>query len=147
MGHFWYNQARKWTGIHVAEEEIPMSSKPPASTALPVLDTVTDRLAAQAEHEKAQQIRRLRQFIAIDTPLNGLALLYLIGLYIVYPLDALLLLIPMVLVNTALVLWAGRLARQGRIEAAVTAICGGIWMVILVVSFLVPLIHPVLAVV
>jgi signal transduction histidine kinase/CheY-like chemotaxis protein len=90
------------------------------------------------------QTHRLRQFLGWDIATNiAMAVLVLI-INAVYPLPFLPIVALLITANIVVLIWARRLARLGRVLAAMTWTCVGLWTIALALAYGLPQVFPIL---
>jgi signal transduction histidine kinase/DNA-binding response OmpR family regulator len=90
------------------------------------------------------QAHRLRQFLGWDIATNIVMAALVLTINAFYPLAFLPVVALLIVANIALLLWARRLARQGRLQAAMTWTSIGLWTIALALAYGLPQVSPIL---
>jgi signal transduction histidine kinase/CheY-like chemotaxis protein len=90
------------------------------------------------------QAQRLGQFLGWDIATNIAMALLVVVINAVYPLPFLPIVALLIVVNLGVLIWARRLIRRGRLAAAMTWTCIGLWTIVLALAYGLPQVFPIL---
>ncbi len=90
------------------------------------------------------QAHRLRQFLGWDIAINLAMALLVLAIFLRFPFVFLPIVLLLIGANLIILIWARRLARRGRLTAATTWTCIGLWTIAGVVAFGIPQAFPIL---
>ncbi|MBV9356791.1 MAG: GAF domain-containing protein, partial [Chloroflexi bacterium] len=90
------------------------------------------------------QAHRLRQFLGWDIAINFAMALLVLAIFLRFPFAFLPIVLLLIGANLVILIWARRLARRGRLTAATTWTCIGLWTIAGVVAFGIPQAFPIL---
>jgi len=91
-----------------------------------------------SQQAQAAQKKRLYQFLFWDTLSNVLAVPFVLGIYLFFPLTALLAIAGFVTVHTFVMIWTLQQIKQDKFDLAITTLCASIWVLVILVVGLVP---------
>jgi signal transduction histidine kinase/CheY-like chemotaxis protein len=90
------------------------------------------------------QAHRLRQFLGWDIATNVAMAVMVVAIDAFYPLPFLPIVGLLIAANLFVLIWARRLARHGRLQAATTWTCIGLWTIAVAVAYGIPQVFPIL---